>query len=290
VARNVPLKQISDVEGRVEITATNEFDNAGAGTSYRDNMRHLQAGHLLPVRIQGVRDGVKVWYGRANLELAEIGGTIDVRNDFGNTHLTAAGPFTQAAHRIITESGRIDVELSSAAKARRRKKMGVSLCEFRERNPQEEQRRSALLVGLDMVEHDPDGLQVERHSPQAALHQAPRAPRTSVAAVMVLFGFGRDCLGELDPKSLRTVSSSRMARAYRSSAAFRRRCHTRGKLADAASSFTTCKVTQQTPTRLTRSLRARPIESRVRDAGFVSDALTPARPKLPTTSSQSPTA
>jgi hypothetical protein len=78
-------------------------------------MRDMYPSHPLPVHIHGVRDGVKAWYGRANLDLTDIGGTIDVRNDFGNTRLTATEAFPAGAHRVVTESGRIDVELSQAA-------------------------------------------------------------------------------------------------------------------------------------------------------------------------------
>ena len=49
------------------------------------------------------------------LDLANIQGKINVEHEFGDTHLMVASSMAKAAHRIVSFTGRIDVELSSAA-------------------------------------------------------------------------------------------------------------------------------------------------------------------------------
>lgn len=115
VSRDFPLRRIIDVEGHVTVAATQEFGVEGGGTRHFDDLRDLTPARPITVQVQGVSDGVDLRFGRVSLDLREIGGQMSVYNEFGDTTLTAHRPFAATAHRIISQSGRIDVELSSDA-------------------------------------------------------------------------------------------------------------------------------------------------------------------------------
>lgn len=83
--------------------------------SHRDNLRRSGAPRPLKLQIDGVSDGVDLRLGRIDVDLKGIEGTIDITNDFGSTRLIAGKAFSPAAHRIVSQSGRIDVELSPEA-------------------------------------------------------------------------------------------------------------------------------------------------------------------------------
>jgi len=55
---------------------------------------------------------------RAQVHLEKIGGRIDVKNDFGNTTFTADKRLVEKNHRVLSESGRIEVRLTAAALGR----------------------------------------------------------------------------------------------------------------------------------------------------------------------------
>lgn len=115
LCRDFPLRTVSDVEGRVKIESTTEFGIEGAGTNHHDGLRNMTPGRPFKVDLRNVSEGVELHYGRVQLNLEKIGGTINVVNEFGDTRLVLDAPLADAAHRVTSHSGRIDVELSDAA-------------------------------------------------------------------------------------------------------------------------------------------------------------------------------
>lgn len=113
--RNFPLQVIANVQGHVAIVSTTEFGVEGAGTSHHDDLRDMTPARPYSVSIHGVTEGVKLRFGRVRLDLQDIAGTIDIENEFGDTHFSSAAPLADSTHRIVSQSGRIDVELSQAA-------------------------------------------------------------------------------------------------------------------------------------------------------------------------------
>lgn len=110
---NFPLQVITDIKGHAQITATPEFGLGGLG--HFNELRDLRPAQPMPVQVHNVGNGVDLKFGHVRLDLREIQGQISVSNEFGDTHLVATQPFSQTAHRILTQSGRIEVELSPAA-------------------------------------------------------------------------------------------------------------------------------------------------------------------------------
>jgi hypothetical protein len=107
---NVPLDLIEDVHGNLAIVGTLELVNTGTNhgpdgrTCYTPPARTLKCG-----KVEG---DLTASFLRSDLRLTAIGGRIDVRNEFGDTTLDIAKPLPDVPHRIISESGRIEVHLA----------------------------------------------------------------------------------------------------------------------------------------------------------------------------------
>ena len=128
-ADDVPIQVLENVVGDVSITLTGYGENSGV--HHVSNMRTcytVPPGKYLYKKITG---DVRAWFCRADLLLEEIAGTIDVRNEFGDTLLMANKPLAvprglgdpksasgskqlsvpvlAKAHRVVSESGHIEV-------------------------------------------------------------------------------------------------------------------------------------------------------------------------------------
>lgn len=115
LSHHFPLRSITDVTGHVTITATQEFGVEGAGLSHYNDLRDMTPAKPLGVQVHNVTNGVDLRFGRVRLDLQDIQGKLNVSNDYGDTRLLATKPFAVTAHRIVTQSGRIDAELSTEA-------------------------------------------------------------------------------------------------------------------------------------------------------------------------------
>ena len=61
----------------------------------------MTPGRPFKVSVRDVTDGVDLHYGRVQLSLENIGGTINVVNEFGDTRLVLEAPLADAAHRVV---------------------------------------------------------------------------------------------------------------------------------------------------------------------------------------------
>ena len=113
--RSFPLQLVANVKGHVTVESFSEFGVEGAGTSHRNEMREMTPARSFSVTVNDITDGVDLRFGRVSLNLKNIAGKIDVENEFGDTNLVATGKLTNVAHRIVSQSGRIDVKLSDEA-------------------------------------------------------------------------------------------------------------------------------------------------------------------------------
>jgi hypothetical protein len=111
--KQVPLDVIDGVAGNVEITAT--VDLADHGTRHGGGAITGTRQPPLACACKNIRGDFVAWFGRVNLELENIEGRIDVRNEFGDTKVTVKGRPGETAHRVISEAGRIELSLSRGA-------------------------------------------------------------------------------------------------------------------------------------------------------------------------------
>jgi hypothetical protein len=110
---NVPIQTIENIQGNVSVTLTEYPGNSGT--------RHDASGQTFyveppePSTFSNIQGDLQAWFVRANVALSKVGGKVDVKNEFGDTAFTIDGPLAPKAHRILSESGRIDVQFAGKA-------------------------------------------------------------------------------------------------------------------------------------------------------------------------------
>lgn len=109
---NVPLDRLEHVHGNVTIMATVEYANTGV--SHEGGMRICYTPPPRECVVSDVRGDFSAWFARASLKLDGVSGRIDVKNEAGDTWLTTT-VLADAAHRIISECGRIEVRATAEA-------------------------------------------------------------------------------------------------------------------------------------------------------------------------------
>lgn len=112
-ARNVPIALVEGVKGDVSIAVTKRLENVTTFHDYEKITTEVEDPRETVYR--DIRGDFRGWFGRANLRLERIGGTIDVRNDAFETVLVADAPLAKRAHRIVSEAGHIRVEVARGA-------------------------------------------------------------------------------------------------------------------------------------------------------------------------------
>ena len=110
---NAPLDLLETIHGDVSIRSTVELANSG--TRHDGNGQTV---YMTPPRALTCRnlDGsFSAWFTRSNLKLEAIKGRVDVRNEFGDTTWAIGSSPAEKAHRVLSESGRIEVSLARKA-------------------------------------------------------------------------------------------------------------------------------------------------------------------------------
>lgn len=111
--QEAPLDRLEQIHGDVSIRATTEMVNTG--TRHEGGQRTLYSPPPRALTCRGIEGDFTAWFTRAQLSLAGIKGRIDVRNEFGDTTLTIDQTLAEQAHRVISESGRVELRGSKAA-------------------------------------------------------------------------------------------------------------------------------------------------------------------------------
>jgi hypothetical protein len=108
-ALDIPIHRLDRIRGDVSVIATAYAENiitghGGGSVSMRPDAARGSSYH----DIQG---NLRARFCRADLSLERIGGKIDVENDFGPTLLVIEQPLAARDHRIVSQSGSIEVRL-----------------------------------------------------------------------------------------------------------------------------------------------------------------------------------
>ena len=107
---NVPLDHVESVIGNVSIISTTELANTSTG--FQDNQRTLNIPPARQLVCEKIEGDLTAWFSRVDLKLSGIVGRIDIKNEFGDTALRASAKLADQPHRIVSESGRIDVSMT----------------------------------------------------------------------------------------------------------------------------------------------------------------------------------
>jgi hypothetical protein len=111
-ADNIPIQRIDGVKGHVTVTATAYTENKSSGhgpdgvTARAYDPKDSFYGNI---------DGdLRARFCRANLTIGEVGGRVDVENDFGDTVWQANRELAQTAdHRLVSQSGTVTLRLGA---------------------------------------------------------------------------------------------------------------------------------------------------------------------------------
>lgn len=111
-AIDVPLDVVESVHGAVTIHCGEELANTG--TTHGPDGRTLYTPPPRALAVRKVDGDLTARFTRSDLTIDDVGGRIDVRNEFGPTTLvaTAAAPVADKAHRIVSEAGVVTARLS----------------------------------------------------------------------------------------------------------------------------------------------------------------------------------
>jgi len=112
-AHNISLHVLDRIDGNVSLRRTAYKENAG--NSYRGNSRTVFPGAPPPLKCMNIDGDLDLELTRADLTLESISGSVDVRNDFGNTTFIATQPLTARSHRFVSELGAIEITIPKAS-------------------------------------------------------------------------------------------------------------------------------------------------------------------------------
>ena len=109
----IPLHDIDGVTGDVSILHTAYTEDSV--TSHGPDGVAIRPVPPKPSLYKGIRGSLQVNFCRADLTLEDIGGRVDVQNDFGKTIWHSVQPIAATDHRIVSQSGAIEVGFSPSA-------------------------------------------------------------------------------------------------------------------------------------------------------------------------------
>ncbi|HIE95828.1 MAG: hypothetical protein ABGZ53_15945 [Fuerstiella sp.] len=106
---NVPMDVIEHVAGNVNITAATEMANTGSHHSGGNWTLHTPAPRRL--MLSDISGTLTARFTRSDLHVDAIAGVLNIRNDFGDTHCSIHAALIPASHRIVSQSGLVNVEV-----------------------------------------------------------------------------------------------------------------------------------------------------------------------------------
>ena len=113
-ADNIPIQRIDGVKGNVSVTATAYAENRGSEHG-PDGVTHRAYDPKDSV-YRNIEGDLRARFCRANLTIGDVGGRVDVENDFGDTVWQTDRELAQKAdHRVVSQSGAVTVRLGPKA-------------------------------------------------------------------------------------------------------------------------------------------------------------------------------
>jgi hypothetical protein len=107
-AENFPIQRIDGIKGNVSVTATAYIENKG--TEHGPSGVTARAYEPKESLYRDIDGDLRVRFCRANLTIGDVGGRVDVENDFGDTIWQTDRELAQKAdHRVVSQSGTIAV-------------------------------------------------------------------------------------------------------------------------------------------------------------------------------------
>jgi hypothetical protein len=112
-AENLPLYDVAQIRGNVEI-ALLQFPGNYAETHDGDGVT-VHAMPAPPAGFRNISGDLKIAITRGDLSISEVEGAVDISNDFGNTSWRVNKPLAARAHRVVSQSGEIEIRVAPQA-------------------------------------------------------------------------------------------------------------------------------------------------------------------------------
>jgi len=112
---NAPLELIETIHGNVNIQST---ITANPTTSLGNGERVVAAPAPRVLTCRNVEGDLTAWVMRDELNLEAMAGRIEVKNDFGKTTLAVGRALADKRHRIVSESGRVEIRIAPGGRGR----------------------------------------------------------------------------------------------------------------------------------------------------------------------------
>ncbi len=111
-ADNIPIHRVDGVKGNVSVTATAYIENKGTG--YGPDGVTARASDPKESVYRDIDGDLRARFCRANLTIGDVGGRVDVENDFGDTVWQTDRELAQKGdHRVVSQSGAVTVRLGA---------------------------------------------------------------------------------------------------------------------------------------------------------------------------------
>ncbi|MHC5537313.1 hypothetical protein ACYOEI_03645 [Singulisphaera rosea] len=109
-ATNLPFERVEGIHGSVKVIAT-AFQQAGSANS-GPGSAVTQPSKPFPSVYRNIDGDLQLRYCKGSLTIGDVGGKVDVENDFGETLWEPTRELSQKAdHRMISQGGKIQVHL-----------------------------------------------------------------------------------------------------------------------------------------------------------------------------------
>ena len=106
---DVPVDHVEQIQGNLTLRLTREFGNTG--TTHSEGQRTAYVPAAPECVILGVTGDCRGKIGRMNVQLAQMGGQLDLMNEFGDTTLVLEKPLVEKTHRLASFAGHIQLRL-----------------------------------------------------------------------------------------------------------------------------------------------------------------------------------
>lgn len=115
VIYQAPIRSLTNVDGNVSVIQTDEF--CDRSTSHGGGGRTIRPAAMAKTVWAGISGDVHARILRTKLELRDMRGEVDIENEYGDTTWFLTGPVKDAAHRIASHTGSIQLITPKAALA-----------------------------------------------------------------------------------------------------------------------------------------------------------------------------
>jgi hypothetical protein len=112
-ADNITLDRVDEVKGDVSIVATAYAGNVS--TAHDDRGITIEPGAIRSAQYQNIDGNLRVRFVRTDLSIGRVTGRVDVENDFGQTTWLAETSVGKHDHRVVSQSGTIELRLGESA-------------------------------------------------------------------------------------------------------------------------------------------------------------------------------